>query len=332
MTDNEIAARHIPDYRPFDATGFDSATKLASAFGDWAFDEKTSWAFPDHEKSTPQLIDAFSRYEEAWRAKPLFLSNDMVDDFLGKAAAFHGTMQAVITQYKGIYEVKRQRIYILPNFSTLSNFWTLFVIFAGFNIWHALDRKSKLGGKLEAKYGDDWIQKLTNEEFMIGGGFTILLFTLSFLLIGWIIHRISRVISKKKQDAQPRIFPNFVAEAESRLQLSIARRDAARAEFESEVRVNQALLLDVKKRLIDDHFEDRRSNRSIAERMAIIEAEARAAASTVKTLEEQHEKTETIRLKYARELVELQREVKAEANQDLTDKLALVQGLLGDSP
>lgn len=83
---------------------------------------------------------------------------------------------------------------------------------------------------------------------------------------------------------------------------------------------------------LEDSFREKISMRALAERMALIEAETRAAMTTAKTLEEQHTNTEAIRLKYARELVELQREVKAEANQDLTDKLAMVQSLLGDTP
>jgi hypothetical protein len=106
--------------------------------------------------------------------------------------------------------------------------------------------------------------------------------------------------------------------------------DRDKSELLQDAANNKNLLLKIKSASIDDYFQEKASKRSLTERIEIIDAEARAATATAKTLDEQHLRTEEVRLKYAKELIDLQRQVKAEDNQDLTDKLQLLQSVLGE--
>jgi hypothetical protein len=103
-----------------------------------------------------------------------------------------------------------------------------------------------------------------------------------------------------------------------------------KGEIFDEIEHQKFLRREKDRRELDDVFQERAIKRSSAERLAIIEAELRAGKETAKTLEEQHLNTEAIRVKYAKELIDLQRQVKAEDNQDLTDKLLLLQEVLND--
>jgi hypothetical protein len=102
---------------------------------------------------------------------------------------------------------------------------------------------------------------------------------------------------------------------------------------ESLKRVDFAIAIEQKKALleVEDTFHERLTQRSTRERLSIISAELEAAKGTAKTFEEQHEKTEAVRVKYTKELIDLQRQVKAEDNQDLTQKLDLLQKALGEN-
>jgi hypothetical protein len=101
-------------------------------------------------------------------------------------------------------------------------------------------------------------------------------------------------------------------------------------EMMNAVRRYKGLLAQIDSQKVDFYFDEKRAQRSLQERLLIIETETNAAIATAKNLDEQHVKTEEVRLKYAKELIDLQRQVKAEDNQDLTDKLQLLQTVLGE--
>lgn len=140
--------------------------------------------------------------------------------------------------------------------------------------------------------------------------------------------------SAKFRNLDPTQFPlpNWIAPIEARLSVLSKQVEIAKSEAIDDVRHAKSLSKKKQELELEEQFHVRSANRSLEERLALISAEIKAAKETAKTLEEQHARTEAIRLQHAKELIDLQRAVKAEANQDLTEKLAMVQALLADTP
>lgn len=124
--------------------------------------------------------------------------------------------------------------------------------------------------------------------------------------------------------------PSWIIATNNKIKLLSDRIDLAKPEIYADIEHTKKLMRKIKEEMVDDHFEGLKSKRSLEERIAIIEAEMERARSTAKTLEEEHRLTEAVRKRYAEELIDLERKVKEENNQDLKEKLALVESLLSN--
>lgn len=124
----------------------------------------------------------------------------------------------------------------------------------------------------------------------------------------------------------------WITDFKNDVDIFIGRIHGAEHDIFSDIEENKRLMTRIKERQIDDHFEGKKSARFMAERLAMIEAEAKRAIETARSLEEQHRLTEEVRTKYAKEMIEYQKDVKNTNDQAFIDKLALVESLLsGDS-
>lgn len=120
--------------------------------------------------------------------------------------------------------------------------------------------------------------------------------------------------------------PDWMVVAKNDIEDLLNRIQSGKLEIIEDVERNKKLIQSIRERMIDEHF----YKLSTAERIKMINAEAETARATATDLAEQHRLTEEVRLKYAKELIDLERKVKEENNQDLSDKLALVESLLSN--
>jgi hypothetical protein len=130
----------------------------------------------------------------------------------------------------------------------------------------------------------------------------------------------------------PPPLPSWIQDRKNEWMQRLNRIEDAKAEIYEDIEINKKLIQTIKERQIEEHFSGKASSRILAERLATIQAEVEAAINTTKNLNEQHRLTEEIRLKYAKELVDIQRQLKNENNQDLFNKMTMVNDLLGDAP
>lgn len=80
---------------------------------------------------------------------------------------------------------------------------------------------------------------------------------------------------------------------------------------------------------VEDKYNQKISNRNLSERLAIITAELQAAKERAKDLQDEHRLTEELRVKYAREMKEIERQSINEGNNDLMQKIDILKNLLG---
>lgn len=139
-------------------------------------------------------------------------------------------------------------------------------------------------------------------------------------------------VRSKKIDKKIYDLPPWMKFLDTRINSLLELLDSALQESLDEIRSNKALKFKNYSLEIEDKFNEKISSRSLAERLAIIQKELDAAMATTQNLNEQHRLTEEIRLKYAKELVDIEKQVRNERNQELIDKVALVEELLGGTP
>jgi hypothetical protein len=152
------------------------------------------------------------------------------------------------------------------------------------------------------------------------------------LVIFFIIDIPFKSIRRKKYEKNPPLPSPWILSIEEDLNSIKNRINNSKKEIYDDVDANKKLIQIIKERQIEEYFSGKASARILAERLATIQAEVEAAINTTKNLNEQHRLTEEIRLKYAKELVDIQRQVKNENNEDLFNKMTMVNDLLGDAP
>jgi hypothetical protein len=80
---------------------------------------------------------------------------------------------------------------------------------------------------------------------------------------------------------------------------------------------------------VEDKYNEKVSNRNLSERLATITAELQAAKERAKDLQDEHRLTEELRVKYAREMKEIERQSINDGNNDLMQKVDILNNLLG---
>jgi hypothetical protein len=80
---------------------------------------------------------------------------------------------------------------------------------------------------------------------------------------------------------------------------------------------------------VEDKYNEKISNRNLSERLATITAELQAAKERAKDLQDEHRLTEELRVKYAREMKEIERQSINDGNNDLMQKVDILNNLLG---
>lgn len=80
---------------------------------------------------------------------------------------------------------------------------------------------------------------------------------------------------------------------------------------------------------VEDKYNEKNSNRNLSERLATITAELQAAKERAKDLQDEHRLTEELRVKYAREMKEIERQSINDGNNDLMQKVDILNNLLG---
>ncbi len=92
---------------------------------------------------------------------------------------------------------------------------------------------------------------------------------------------------------------------------------------------NQSLLNQIKSRQIDAHFNEQESKQLLLDRMEIMKLEIEKAREMAKDMTEQHRITEEMRIKYAREMMELEQQLKAQSDRDLYEKMEILKKMMG---
>jgi hypothetical protein len=82
-------------------------------------------------------------------------------------------------------------------------------------------------------------------------------------------------------------------------------------------------------RLVDSHFRDKDTKQAIYERMQLMELEIKKTREMAKDVTEQHRITEEMRIKYAREMMELEQQLKAQSDRDLYEKMEALKKMMG---
>jgi hypothetical protein len=82
-------------------------------------------------------------------------------------------------------------------------------------------------------------------------------------------------------------------------------------------------------RLVDSHFRDKDTKQAIYERMQLMELEIKKTREMAKDMTEQHRITEEMRIKYAREMMELEQQLKAQSDRDLYEKMEILKKMMG---
>ncbi len=80
---------------------------------------------------------------------------------------------------------------------------------------------------------------------------------------------------------------------------------------------------------VEDKYNEKISSRNLSERLATITAELQAAKERAKDLQDEHRLTEELRVKYAREMKEIERQSINDGNNDLMQKVDILNNLLG---
>lgn len=80
---------------------------------------------------------------------------------------------------------------------------------------------------------------------------------------------------------------------------------------------------------VEDKYNEKISNRNLSERLAMISAELQAAKERAKDLQDEHRLTEELRVKYAREMKDIERQSINDGNNDLLQKVQVLSDLLG---
>lgn len=91
---------------------------------------------------------------------------------------------------------------------------------------------------------------------------------------------------------------------------------------------NQSLLNQIKSRQIDAHFNEQQSKQLLLDRMEIMKLEIEKAREMAKDMAEQHRITEEMRIKYAREMMELEQQLKAQSDRDLYEKMEALRKMM----
>ena len=92
---------------------------------------------------------------------------------------------------------------------------------------------------------------------------------------------------------------------------------------------NISILEEIKMRLVDSHFRDKDTKQAIYERMQLMELEIKKTREMAKDMTEQHRITEEMRIKYAREMMELEQQLKAQSDRDLYEKMEILKKMMG---
>jgi hypothetical protein len=324
MTDNEIAEKFIPKFTSEDTSKFTAAIEDLTAH---ARDANQLVNLPASLLESTLRVRIAETERMLASVKPTFLSNSQVDSFCSLNEKVCERAKNFVRAIKEEFQ-KTYPSYVdepIGYFQGVIGLWMILCIV--YPILLLLSEKERLRTfnttELSAIFSSE---RLYVDMLLLGNAFLAIVGGSTLALIVLLGNR----HKKKKALAAPYVFPDWMIEVEDQVRSISNRFTSNRDEYYEEVRSNRQLIEKVRGRLVDDYFDEKASKRSLAERIAIIEAEVRAATATAKTLEEQHLKTEEVRLKYAKELIDLQRQVKAEDNQDLTDKLQLLQSVLGD--
>lgn len=80
---------------------------------------------------------------------------------------------------------------------------------------------------------------------------------------------------------------------------------------------------------VEDKYNEKISSRNLSERLAMISAELQAAKERAKDLQDEHKLTEELRVKYAREMKDIERQSINDGNNDLLQKVQVLSDLLG---
>ena len=100
-------------------------------------------------------------------------------------------------------------------------------------------------------------------------------------------------------------------------------------EIYHQIPINQRILEEIKMRLVDSHFRDKDTKQAIYERMQLMELEIKKTREMAKDMTEQHRITEEMRIKYAREMMELEQQLKAQSDRDLYEKMEILKKMMG---
>lgn len=130
----------------------------------------------------------------------------------------------------------------------------------------------------------------------------------------------------KKIESKDNKLPEWMSDIEDALSGVLALINDAKNEAMQDVGYRKTLNAKRDGLEIQDEFD----NRAIEKRLKIIREEAEAAIRASKSLEDQHERTELIRLKYAKEMAEIEKQAVQDSNNSLIDKLHMVQSMFGE--
>ena len=107
-----------------------------------------------------------------------------------------------------------------------------------------------------------------------------------------------------------------------------ARINTGKHEMFANADFNQSLLNQIKSRQVDAHFNEQQSKQLLMDRMEIMKLEIEKARKITEDLTEQHRATEEIRIKYAREMMELEQQLKVQSDKDLYEKMEALKKMM----
>lgn len=107
-----------------------------------------------------------------------------------------------------------------------------------------------------------------------------------------------------------------------------ARINTGKNEMFANADFNQSLLNQIKSRQVDAHFNEQQSKQLLMDRMEIMKLEIEKARKITEDLTEQHRATEEIRIKYAREMMELEQQLKVQSDKDLYEKMEALKKMM----
>jgi hypothetical protein len=269
------------------------------------------------------LAHAIEKLEQRWSERPRFKTRDEVNAYLDQwQTAFEKVRKWIDVWF--YRETLNKEFDIEDGFGsswkdeyTLGLWgiliWIVLFIPIGLTVSEWLSNPMTLGQGF----------RLLGWTFLKAVGFVIGAFVL--YLLGFMTYVFFAKKSLRKKGVAPTIAMRL---AINRYEIFRSRIERSKEEIFDDVQFEKSLKQEADKLNIEHSFIERRAYRGLMERLTVIENEAKIAKDTAMSVEEQNRRTDAVKTKYAQELIELQRRIKAESDQGLIAKLGQVEILL----